>query len=229
MGLTYNIQEAMELQRETEALYAGVPQRDIALSRLCGIDARDVRTFRESSAKGLLIVVRCPKVTARAWHGLIPPKPISLKDKSGDSGVVAERTRKLPSGETVTEKIAMRVSDYDLMSLWRHGGAGWRKVLASAANGADRGPYSPEATVIIKELNRGLVSRIQHGCQDDYCSPKNPGVKMGDHFATFCHGVAAHHANPAVCKSFYERNTLVWLYDTTGSYLLDTARRVLVG
>jgi len=227
MGLTYKIQEAMEWQRETEALYAGVPQRDIALSRLCGIDARDVRTFREYSAKGLLIVVRCPKVTARAWHGLIPPKPISLKDKSGDSGVVAERTRKLPSGEELTEKIPMRVSDYDLMSLWRHGGAGWRKVLASAANGADRGPYSAEATALIKELNRGLVSRIQHGCQDDYCSPKNPGVKMGDHFATFCHGVAAHHANPTVCKLFYERNTLVWLYGPTGAYLLDVARREL--
>jgi len=227
MGLTYNIQEAMEQQRETEALNAGVPQRDIDLSRRCGIDAMDVRTFREFSSKGFLIVVRCPKVTARAWHGLIPPKPISLKDKSGESGVVAERTRKLPSGETVTEKIPMRVSDYDLMSIWRRGGTGWRKVFASAANGAHRGPYPAEATAIIKELNRSLVSRIQHGCQDDYCSLHNPGVKMADHFAAFCNGVGEYSVNPAACKSFYERNRLVWLYGPTGAYLFDVAKQEL--
>ncbi len=75
MGLIYKIQEAMELQRETEALRAGVSQRDIDLSRQCGIDAMDVRVFREFSGKGFLIVVRCPKTAARVWHGLIPPKP----------------------------------------------------------------------------------------------------------------------------------------------------------
>jgi hypothetical protein len=227
MSLTYKIQEAMEWQRETEALYVGVPQRDITLSRLCGIDARDVRTFREFSAKGFLIVVRCPKVAARAWHGLIPPKPKSLGGKTGESGVIAEQTYKLPSGETVTEKIPMRVSDYDLMSIWRQGGTGWRKVVASAANGADRGSYPPEATAIIKELNRTLVSRIQHGCQDDYCSSKNPGVKMADHFATFCQGVGEYSANPTVCKSFYERNRLAWFYGPTGVYLLDVAKQKL--
>ena len=72
MGLTYKIQEAMELAREEESLRAGVPQRDIDLSRRCGIDAMDVRIFREFSGKGFLMVVRCPKTAARAWHGLIP-------------------------------------------------------------------------------------------------------------------------------------------------------------
>ena len=215
MDLTYTIQEAMEQQRETEALQAGVPQRDIDLSRRCGIDAMDVRIFREFSGKGFLIVVRCPKVTARAWHGLIPPKPISMKDKSGSSGVAVKESGK------------MLVSDYDLMSIWRRDGAGWRKVFASAANGASRGRYSAEATAIIKALNQSLVSRIQHGCQDDYCSPHNPGVKLADHFATFCQGVGKHHANPAVCQSFYERNKLVWLYGPTGAYLLDVARQEL--
>lgn len=215
MGLTYNIQEAMEQQRETEALQAGVPQRDIDLSRRCGIDAMDVRIFREFSGKGFLIVVRCPKTAARAWHGLIPPKPISIKDKSGSSGVAVKEPGK------------MLVSDYDLMSIWRHGGAGWRKVFASAADGAPRGRYSAEATAIIKELNGSLVSRIQHGCQDDYCSLQNPGVKMADHFATFSNGIAEYHANPAGCKSFYERNRLVWLYGPTGAYLLAAARKEL--
>mgnify|MGYP001602723996 CR=1 FL=1 len=215
MGLTYTIQEAMELQRETEALRAGVPQRDIDLSRLCGIDAMDVHTFREFSGKGFLIVVRCPKVSARAWHGLIPPKPISIKDKSGSSGVAVKEPGK------------MLVSDYDLMSIWHQSGSGWRKVFASAANGAPRGKYSAEATAIIKELNRSLVSRIQHGCQDNYCSPHNPGVKMADHFATFCHGVGEYSANPAACKAFYERKRLVWLYGQTGVYLFDVARQGL--
>ena len=70
MDLTYTIQEAMEQQRETEALTAGIPQRDIDLSRRCGIDARDVRTFREFSGKGFLIVVRCPKTSARVSNPL---------------------------------------------------------------------------------------------------------------------------------------------------------------
>ncbi len=217
MGLMYKIQEAMEVQRETEALRAGVPQRDITLSRLCGIDARDVQTFRECSAKGFLIVVRCPKVAARAWHGLIPPKPISVKAKSGASGVA------------VQGRGMMLVSDYDLMSIWRREGTSWRKVFISAANGAPRGRYPVEGTVLLKELNRTLVSRIQHGCQDDYCSLNNPGVNMADHFASFANGLAEHHANSAGCRTFYERNQLVWLYGSTGQYLFDTARTSFVG
>jgi len=57
----------------------------------------------------------------------------------------------------------MRVSDYDLMSIWRRGGAGWRKVFVSAANGAPRGPYPAEATAIIKELNG--KSRVTHSAR----------------------------------------------------------------
>lgn len=215
MGLTYNIQEAMELARESEARRAGVPERDIEFSRLCGMDAKDVRVFREFSGKGFLIVVRCPKPEARGWHGLIPSKPKVMEGKSGSSGVKVNKP-----GE-------MFVSDYDLMSIWRHGGSGLRKVFVSAANGAERGRYSPEATVIIKELNRMLVSRLQHGCQDDYCSLTNPGVKMIDHFASFCSGIAEYHANPAVCKLFYERNKLVWLYDSSGAYRLVVAQQEL--
>lgn len=215
MGLTYKIQEAMEWQRETEALRAGVSQRDIDLSRRSGIDAMDVPVFREFSGRGFLIVVRCPKTAARAWHGLIPPKPISIKHKSGSSGVAV----KSPGH--------MRVSDYDLMSLWRQSGIGWRKVFVSAANGAPRGPYSPEATAIIKELNGRLVSKIQHGCQDDFCSPHNPGVNMTDHFAVFFKNVGEHQANPLLCKMFYEQKGLVWPYNSAGGYLLDVARRML--
>lgn len=213
MTLTYNIQEAMELQRETEALRVDVPQQDIALSRQCGIDPIDVQAFREVSGRGLLLIVRCPKATARAWHGLIPAKPISVKAKSGSAGVV------------VTAEGNMFVSDYDLMGIWRHSGAGWCKIVVSAADGASRGPYSPEGTMVLRELNRSLVSRIKHGCQDDFCSPSNPGVKLSDHFAAFYDGMGEYLFNPAVCKMFYERKGLVWLYDDSGGYLLDAARQ----
>ena len=123
----------------------------------------------------------------------------------------------------------MRVSDYDLMSLWRQKGTGWRKVFVSAAHGAPRGPYSSETTAIIKELNRSLVSRIQHGCQDDYCSPHNPGVNMTDHFVGFSNNVGEYYANPMLCKMFYERKGLVWLYNSAGAYLLDVAQEELAG
>ena len=213
MSLTYKVQEAMELQREIEAMRAHVPQQDIDLSRNCGIDPIDVQAFREVSGRGVMILVRCPKPAARAWHGLIPPKPISVKDKSGSSGVV------------VTSEGNMYVSDYDLMSIWRHSGAGWCKIFVSAADGASRGPYSAEGTAILKELNHRLVSKVKHGCQDDFCSLHNPGVKPGDHFAAFYDGMGEYLGDPAVCKMFYERNGLVWLYDDSGGYLLDAARQ----
>ena len=67
MGLTYNIQEAMELRRESHKVFRGrgFQAGYRIFSRQCGIDAIDVRVFREFSGKGFLIVVRCPKTSAR--------------------------------------------------------------------------------------------------------------------------------------------------------------------
>jgi len=141
MGLIYNIQEAMEWKQEQEALRRKLPGRpnplwDITFSRRTAIGAMDVLTFREFSRKGILLIVRCPKLTARGWHGILPPKPLSVKTKTGESGVV------------VTSNGRMFVSDYDLMSIWRRGGTEWRKVVVSAGQGAPRGPYSSEGTAI---------------------------------------------------------------------------------
>ena len=215
MSLTYNIQEAMEVDQEQQALQAGVPQKDIDFSRSSGIDPRDVRIFREYSRKGVLVIVRCPKKTARAWHGRIPAKPISLKEKSGSSGVAVASTGR------------MFVSDYDLMSVWRQQGKAWQKVIISAAHGAARGPYPVEGTLVLKDLNRDLVSRIKHGCQDDFCSPQNPGVNATDHFAAFYNGLSEHLSNSTACKMFYERLELPWLYGPSGTYLYDAARQAL--
>ena len=200
------IQELFEDKREDEWRKARVPEPDILFSRLSGIDARDVGTFRGFSAQGLLIVVRNPKVTARAWHGVLPPKNIATKAKTGSSGVV------------ITDQNRMLVSDYDLMSIWRTRAQSPEKVFISAASGASRGKWSPEAVALVVELNGRLVSKIQHGCQDDYHSASNPGVRPGDHFSAFHAGTATHLPSPATCAAFYGRQRISWPYDESGRY-----------
>ncbi|MGA8351177.1 MAG: hypothetical protein WB773_25520 [Isosphaeraceae bacterium] len=202
------IQELMEFKREEEWRQAGIPESDIRFSRLCAIDARDVRVFREYSLGArLLIVVRCPKPTARPWHGLLPPKPMATKQKTGTSGVV------------VTPHGRMFVSDYDLMCIWRRGANGLQKVFVSATGSDPRGPFTEEAKAIVRQLNGQLVSRIQHGCQDDYHSAKNPGVKPNDHFAAFSAGMAEHLSNSKECSLYYAKNGLTWPYDDDGKYV----------
>jgi hypothetical protein len=201
------IQELVEFNREEEWRRAGVLEGDIKFSALSAIDARDVRAFRETSLKEkLLIVVRCPKLTARPWHGLLNPKPLTTKQKTGTSGVV------------VTPKGRIYVSDYDLMCVWRRGDGGYHKILITSTTSDPRGPYSDEAKDVVRALNAQLVSRIQHGCQDDLHSPKNPGLKPEDHFAAFAAGAAEHLANPSECALYYTRYNLPWTYDSSGKY-----------
>ena len=205
--LRLTIQETMEHKREVEWRNAGISEGDIEFSRLCGIDGRDILTLRQASSAGLLIVVRCPKLAARAWHGLLPPKPWAVKEKTGTSGVAVT-----PDGEMV-------VSDYDLMSLYKRAGAGWKKIFASAANGASHGKWEANAVALFVELNKRLVSRLQHGCQDDYQSVGNRGIRADDHFAAFHDGLASHLSTPIECAAFYWRNGLKWPYDASGRYV----------
>jgi hypothetical protein len=201
------IQELVEFNREEEWRRAGVLEGDIRFSALSGIDGRDVRAFRETTLREkLLIVVRCPKVTARPWHGLLDPKPLTTKQKTGTSGVV------------VTPRGRMYVSDYDLMCVWRRGDNGYAKVSITSTTANIRGPFSDEAKEVVHKLNEQLVSRIQHGCQDDLKSPKNPGIKPDDHFAAFTVGAAEHLASPSECVLFYARYGFPWLYDASGKY-----------
>ncbi len=204
--LTATIQDLVEYGREDEWRRQGLPEQDILFSRVSGIDGRDVRVFRDVTRRGFLIVVRCPKVTARAWHGKVAPKPMAVKAKTGTSGVVVARDR-------------MYVSDYDLMSAWRGSGGGFEKIFMSAEGGAAHGPWSPEAQALALELNKTLTSRIQHGCQDDYLSPLNPGVKLSDHFAAFRLGVAEHLADSTACARYYATNRLSWPYDAAGKFV----------
>lgn len=206
--LTVTVQEAMESEREDQWRAAGVPEADIAFSRLSGIDGRDVRTFREVVVRyGLLIIIRCPKTASRAWHGVLPLKPWAVKQKTGSWGVA------------VDEKGRLWVSDYDLMSVWRKSGQAFQKLFMSAAGGAASGPWNAQAQQLAVELNRQLISKIQHGCQDDFVSPKNPGVKPIDHFAAFWLGKADHLASPALCAQYYRRAGLAWPYAADGRFI----------
>lgn len=206
-GLTGTIQELLEFKREEEWRREGVPEGDIEFSRVSGMDARDIRAFRDFTRRGLLIVVRCPKVTARPHHGIFRPKTKVTEQKTGSSGLVVTETKIL-------------VSDYDLMSVWQSGLKGFEKIFISAEGGASRGRWTPQCRRLIRELNSCLVSRIQHGCQDDYDSPKNPGVKAGDHFAAYHVGSAQHLTDMFECARYYAKFGLAWPYDPlTGRYV----------
>jgi hypothetical protein len=209
------LQALMEYQRENEWRRAGVSEADIHFSSLSAIGAPDVGTFRNSSRdNGLLIVIRCPKRTARPWQGLLPAKPKFLIGIPEN-----ESTKTGTSGVLVTSRQDMFVSDYDLMSVWRFQADGFTKVaMASTTADPDRGPLSAEAKAIILDLNKQLESRIQHGCQDDYRSKKNPGVEEDTRFAAFVGGEAVYLPNRAACKKFYDQHKLHWPYDLNGKY-----------
>ena len=201
--------EILAAQREEAASRAGATPADIELSRKCGIDPQDVCTFRRVSAgEMLVIVVRCPKLAALAWHGTFPAKTASTSAKTSESGTVLGSSGRI------------MVSDYDLMSLWKRESGVPRKIVASAEGGAKRGRYPEEATQLLVRLNGQLVTKIQHGCQDDFASPSNPGVKPADHFAAFDTGNVSYLRNPVDCADFYKRNDLVWPYDAAGKYQL---------
>lgn len=203
--LTASLQHLMEFRREGDWRKAGVPEQDIVFSRLCGMDAHDVQVFREITARDLLIVVRCPKASARPWHGMLPPKPQRRKDPSGSSGVLVTSQH-------------MYVSDYDLMSVWRWTPAAFTKIKLTASSGKDRGAWTPEAVAIAKALNARLVSRIQHGTQDDWKSKDNRGVKKGDHFAAFKLGISTYLVDVAACEGYYREHGLAWPYDGDGRF-----------
>jgi hypothetical protein len=105
------------------------------------------------------------------------------------------------------------------MGVWRAGSKGFERIFIAAANGVKQGKWSAEATGLVRALNGRLVSRIQHGCQDDLDSPTNRGVKPDDHFAAFRSGGAEHLPSPLACKQYYGLHRLQWPYDQAGRYV----------
>lgn len=205
-GLKASIQEQIEHQRETQWRREGVAERLIVLSRRSGMDAADMAVFESLSSRGWLIVVRCPKPEARAWHGVFGPKTGATEAKTGSSGLVVTPQR-------------IMVSDYDLMSVWRRCAQGWDRLVMAPEHGAKRGPLSPQARAFMVDANKRLRSPLQHGCQDDWSSPLNRGVKAGDVFAVFLDGRTRLLQEPFACALFYRVHRLAWPYDGAGRFV----------
>jgi hypothetical protein len=212
--MAFTLQELAETSKERQWKEKGVPEEDIFLSRMCGMDAQDVSTFRRiTRQQSLLIIVRCPKRAARIFHGILPAKPQWAKDPTGPLGV-GDARRGTEGAPTPV------VSDYDLMGAWRRTGGGYQKIGMSAQNGASRGPWSVEGMALVRQLNNvPLASRIQHGAQDDYHSPLNRGVRVGDYFAAFNIGVARYLESVLVCAAYYKQHNLVWPYLADGRHI----------
>jgi hypothetical protein len=219
MTLTVSIAEMAVFQRLSRASGRAEPE-DIRFAGQSDIGPEDVATFREATRRlGLLIIMRCPKPGAVAFHGVVPPKrwadghdSAGNTVKSGESGLGVH-----------PERGNIFVSDYDMMSLWaRKPEGGYRKLFASALiSGAERGRWTKEAMDAVRLLNAGLQSRLQHGAQDDFTPPhghQHPGVKPDTRFAAFREGEAAYLAGMAACKAYYGQWGLYWPYNNEGQF-----------
>jgi hypothetical protein len=189
---------------------AGADGLDIRLMYESGMDGQDIMRLRRFTAnEQLLIIIRCPKPNAAAFHGTLDPKNVNTKAKTNATGTVRDANGHL------------MVSDYDMMSVWRYTGSGYQKIFVSALDppGAPRGAWAPEAVRIVRAMNALLVSKIQHGCQDDFVNvEKNPGLKMADHFLAFDVGTPVYLPTPIYCENFYRAHGLPWPYDSSGRH-----------
>ncbi len=224
------IGELMAHARDIEAREAGISQDDIEIARRAGMLPADVAALRAFTAAdpGWCIVARCPKAASYAWQGLLPAKIGAIGKKSGDSGVVSiQKLRRgaggvplFRDGEPIIDA-AIYVSDYDLMGVWQHWKGAWQRFRITAAGGAKRGGYGAEAAEMLRRLNRTLTTKIQHGCQDDWASQDNRGVKADDGFAGFLRGEAQFLDGAAACRTYYAVNGLgAFPYDpVSGAYI----------
>jgi hypothetical protein len=221
----------------------GVPEVDIQMTRLNGMDGRDIGTVRNFTARhGLLIVIRCPKPGARAFHRLLPAKPGHLHTlalekgpskppKSGRDGIVRV-TQQFTREDGTPARREEYVSDYDMMSMYRWLATGLEKIWVSPdpverpppenPRKQYKGAFSKLATGLIRELNFNMVSHLQHGCQDDWISTNNPGVGVSsDHFTAFNAGEPTYLPRPKDCGVYYRQHNLTWSYDEgTGKFTM---------
>ena len=190
----------------------GLSGPTILMAMDAGMSAHDVAFLcRYTKGCGFIIIIRCPRQAAFAYQGHMQPKPGAWSDvKSGPDGIVHRNGMEA-------------VSDYDMMSFWELAGGALRKVVIGAATwdgtptGAKKGAYTGKATILLREMNKYLESALQHGCQDDFASPKNPGVKDADRFIAFKLGQAIYMPGPAECRNFYLMHGLPWLYAHTAT------------
>jgi hypothetical protein len=195
--------------RANTARGAGADGLDIRLMLESGLDGQDIMHLRQfTAAEKLLLIIRCPKRNAAAFHGDLPAKTWATKAKTNATGTVRDANGNL------------MVSDYDMMSLWRYNGTGYAKIYVSALTpGAAHGAWGVEARRLVRAMNQFLITKIQHGCQDDFVNrEKNPGVKMADHFLAFDVGHGVYLPTPVFCENFYSAHGIPWPYDAAGHH-----------
>ena len=213
--LRANIAELGVFRRLSDAGHARVPPADIAFAQQSDIDPDDVGCFRQATRQyGLIVIVRCPKRGAVAWHGTFDPKRCEdghdMEGKPVKSGV---------SGIGVhPERGNVFISDYDMMSMWRKvEGGGWRKVLAKDI---DKGG---EVQIYTAWMNGKLRSPLQHGAQDDFVPPPgghHPNVAEDCRCAAFMEGEAIYLPDRRATQAFYVKLGLKpWPYDRNGRYI----------
>lgn len=218
--LTAKIAELGIYNRLRDAAAARLPPADIAFAQQSDIDPEDVGTFRMATRQyGLIVIVRCPKRGAVAWHGTFDPKRcedghdiFGNPVKSGVSGIGVH-----------PERGNVFISDYDMMSMWRKfEGGGWRKVLA---RDIDRGG---EVQIYTKWMNGKLRSPLQHGAQDDFVPPpgaQHPNVAEDCRCAAFMEGEAVYLPDRRATQSFYVKQGLKpWPYDQQGKFIRPEER-----
>ncbi|WP_426957044.1 hypothetical protein [Muricoccus radiodurans] len=219
MTLKVSMAEAAVYARLQGARRDGIASEDVRFARRTDFGPEDVSAFREMTRReGLLVIMRCPKKGAVAFQGVLPPKrwadghtSTGELVKSGVSGIGVH-----------PETGRMFVSDYDLMSLWRKDGTGYRKLFASALrSGAERGSWTKEAQDVVRLLNTVLQAKLQHGAQDDFTPPigkQHPGVTAETRFAAFREGEATYLNGMAPCQAYYKKHGLYWPYDAAGVF-----------
>jgi hypothetical protein len=190
-----------------------IPDADIMFAMQTGIAPGDVNVLRTFSARRYLFVVRCPKRAGLALQGVLAPKPAGVKGKSSE----ASGTLKDNGGRLV-------VSDIDPMSLWKGTDRGWVRVPCGGPSGTSGSWGSEEADRVMQELLPKMTAPFQHGCQDDWRSKDNPGVKQSakgeePQFAAFLNGTAKHLPSCGDFFAFHTQQGIVPPYDPkTGAY-----------
>lgn len=174
-------------------------------SKLSGFVARDIDTISDFCVgKDLLLISRCPDYNANRYvdevrSGDFRMKPSHIKKKTGAYGVLFWGGRGY-------------VSDYDLMCVHKlNRSTGKYEALQMSWDG--RRTMTAVEEDIIGRLNRRLVFKIQHGCNDNFAvrwadgSNPMPKVKnIGDEFLVFRHNDISFVGSKFALKTkFYDR------------------------
>lgn len=183
--------ETSARESQDRAEYRTASPKAQYLSDITGFVAQDIDVIsRFCASKRLLIVSRCPNIYAKKYikevkSGEFQMKPGYIRKKTGSYGILRWGGRGY-------------VSDYDLMCVHRLGEKlGTYVALDMTWDG--KGTMSLIEQEIIGSLNKQLVFKIQHGCNDSYVrrwadgSKPEPKVKdIGDEFIVFRNNEAWH-------------------------------------